>query len=105
MKIGAINNQLFSQNNLNINNRQDKYQKYLDKYNYLEAKTKDYQDLSLVLLIASFFLGVHNIDFAKQLNFKQKLSCVTMLGSIGSFIATCIKKQQLSKEYDLENKL
>ena len=83
-------------------NNKENVQKYLDKYNYLEAKTQNLRELSVVFLILSLFLDIHNIDFTKKLSNRQKFGCLTALGCITSFTYTCIKKMQLSKQYDKE---
>ena len=103
MKIQSVNNLSLKKNNPTFKNKKNNHvQEYLKKYNYLDAKTKDLQDLSLTLFIISLCLDITNIDLSKKLSNKQKLGCLAGLGCIATIIATCIKKEKLSKQYDKE---
>ena len=82
--------------------RKNEYQKYLDKYNYITAKTSELESLALFSCIASVLLKVQNIDFSKKITTKQWLALGALSLSIILYTISTIKKSQLSKEYDKE---
>ena len=101
----SINSSLQQKNSFKGNLREEKreeYRKYLEKYNYIDSKTRDLFYLSNLLLFTSLFLNVHNIDFSKKLKVSEKFGIGTLVACGITIIANCIKRYKLSKEYHKE---
>lgn len=89
----------FSSNQLQKN----KYQKQIEKYNYISSQTQGVESLGTVSLFTALLLGAQNADLSKKLPRAQKIGIAALLLSFGSLIVSSIKKYKLSKEYDKEN--
>lgn len=101
----SINSSLQQKNSFKGDSREEKreeYRKYLEKYNYIDSKTRDLFYLSNLLLFASLGLNINNIDFSKKLKTSEKLGIGTLVACGITIIANCIKRYKLSKEYDKE---
>ncbi len=98
MKINNImNNVVPFRNN---QSRQEKYRYILEKRAYIDSKTDALSDFSTSTLILSLLFGVQNIDLSKKMKTIQKWGLGFLIVSIGTFIATCIRKIQLSDDFD-----
>ena len=85
-------------------NSQDKYRQITEKRNYIEAKTKNLEELSILTFVGALITGAFNIDtFVKE----QKINktCKDLLVISGAtLLLKGIQQIILSKEYDKELK-
>ena len=94
-----------SQTKIKFKNKpKNKREEYIEKYNYINAKTENLSDLSTSFLILALFCNVHNINFKKKLNTAEKIGIGALIASGITITANCIKRYKLSKEYDKEIK-
>lgn len=82
--------------------RKIEYQKYLEKYNYINSKTKYLDNTALILFITSFFLKAQDIDLAKKLTTKQWFAAGALFSGIALMVISAIEQYKLSKEYNKE---
>lgn len=72
----------------------------IEKRNYIDAKTKNMDDLCLLSALGTMISGIFNLDLAAKEQ-KQSKFTIAMLGlTLALVLANSIKKMQLSKEYD-----
>lgn len=83
--------------------KQDKINKSLEKQAFINSKTSANDNFALGLLVLSLFLNVHNINFSKKISTSQKLGLGTFALSTALFVHNCIKKYNLSKQFEKEN--
>ena len=57
-----------------------------------------------ISLLLALSLGTQSMDLSKKLSRPQKIGVGSLLLSVGCLITSAIKKYQLSKEYERENK-
>lgn len=84
------------------NKKREEYQRYIEKQNYITSKTRELDDLSMMLLLVSFLLKAQDIDLSKKLKTKEWLAIGALGGSIAMMITSSVKHSKLSKEYDKE---
>lgn len=98
MKINPIKSSCY------FKNSQEKYKKITEKRAYINARTKDLEELSTLAFVGAFITGVFNIDSIVK---EQKIgkTCKTLLFISGALLLLkWIKQMILSTEYDKELK-
>ena len=99
------NSDIKRNNNVSFGKNNEEYKQYLEKFNYLEAKTKNYDDVMTAFLISALFLGAQNIDLSKKLTTIQKIGLACTGVTCAAFLGKVIKKMQLSKKYAREHNI
>ncbi len=101
-----ISPSILSKNNIMFKsgrNNTNSHNYIIAKRNYIEAKTKDLDELCLIGSLAALTTGLLDIDI---LNNKKgsgkKLSIGLLIGTLVVFVANCVNKIKLSKQYDME---
>lgn len=92
-----------SSDKVSFGRNDEEYGRYLEKYNYLEAKTQKLDDVMTASFIGALLLGAHNIDLSQKMNVKQKVALGFAALTGATFAGKIVKKMQLSKEYDKDH--